>query len=388
MKTIGIVIPFYNTPMWGQTSLYTLCQSIEKYRNDYQIDIMVCDNTRHYTIRGKKKNFIKAVSEPEYFKQQGVKIFQTPDIAKGHGTTLNFAARYFHYCDYVLCWETDIACFNDDWFETLLSYLEDGSWMAGYELVHHIQGKDNNDWYVMPNPGIYRSDVLLRLDAEVLKNKSQTVYYGENYSQSMTLYDIRSDKPSNIMKHDTVCINDIGVFSERRGFPEVSDLCPDAKGNFIRTIPMWYENGQWLFYRMLREGGTYKVIPCEDFYSNFNGQEAREKTEFLGGKFVHYWAGTRSWDFLTHPEANLSQINYVRPKIEKEMAIWRLLVPEEIRKHVPEVFNMDRNDHEEIEGLKHIDTVKMGNPIHHEIARETAAWFKSEFIDTDYGNLL
>jgi hypothetical protein len=317
----------------------------------------------------------------------GVKIFQTPDIAKGHGASLNFAARYFHYCDYLICWETDMIC-HSDWFETLLSYMEGDVWMAGYEHIHRIHGKDHRDWYVMPNPGIYRVADLLRIDSEVLMNQNRLARFGENYSEETFTPDIRQGHVAlEFLKKDIACMNDLGVFTERRGFAETSDLCPDGKGSFMRPTPLWYENGQWAFYYMQREGALFRILQCKDFYRDYNGDIAREKTVFENGKFTHYWAGTRSWDFLTHKERNLSQINYVRPKIELEVALWKEVVPDEIRTIVPEVFNMDRSDEQDFNNLAYIDTTKMGEPYHQQIARETAEWFKSEFIETNYNVL-
>lgn len=375
MKTIGIIIPFYNTPIWGQTSLYTLCKTLEKHRDDYHIDIIVTDNTLPYTSRGKKRNFIKALSEPEYFREQGVKFFQPPEIQKYHGTSLNFAVRYFHYCDYLICWETDIIACSEDWLDTVLSYMEDNSvWMTGYENIHFNLDRDSRDWYIMPNPGIYRQADLLKMDAEILKNKDRTAYFGENYS-------LTEQCPVEYM-------NDVGVFSEKRGFKDVHALCPDGKGRFVRPSALYYENGHWLFYRMLREGRNAKAFKYEDFYEILNNENVRSRTEFEDGKFVHYWGGTRSWDFLTHQEANLSQINYVKPKIELEVSLWRMLVPEEIRAMVPKVFRWDRDDIYELDNLRYIDMHKLGNDSHHILARETANWFKTEFLDKNYDNLL
>ena len=376
MKTIGIIVPFYNTPMWGQTSLYTLCQSLKRYRKDYHIDIIVSDNSLPYTSKGKKRNFIRALSDVDYFREQGVKFFQLPETNKFHGTCLNFAVRYFHYCDYLLCWETDIVCHSDDWLDSVLSYMEDETvYMAGYENIHFDQGRDSRDWYIMPNPGIYRQNVLLEMDKAIIRNKDQTAYYGENYS----LTDQCELNPY---------MNDVGVFSERRGFKEPHELCPDGKGMFIREHSLWYENGQWLFYHMLREGRNAKAFKSEDFYKEHNGEKVRDKTTFEDSKFAHYWAGTRSWDFLTHQEANLSQINYVRPKIEFEMELWKASVPKDIREIVSRVFNQDRDDICEFNNLKYIDTNSLGADSHRALARDTAHWFKSEFMDKNYANLL
>ena len=104
--------------------------------------------------------------------------------------------------------------------------------------------------------------------------------------------------------------------------------------------------------------------------------------------FRHHWAGTRSWDFLIHEESNCSQINYVREKINIEIAAWKSIVPKHIRAIIPDVFNACRNDEFEYTNLRHIHDNNLGNPAKQALSLDIANWYKREFLDRNFMNLL
>ncbi len=372
-KSIGIVVPFYNTPMWLQTSIYGLVTTVHKFKDQYDIQILVVDNTDDVLYRSYKKETINALKlVPELTDK--VTIIKNPEKIRFHGTALDTAVRYFN-TDYLLCWETDIAIFNDNWLDWVMSHIEDHNvWMAGYEFLDYNNSRDNIVWYVMPNPGIYRMDILKEINKEVEDNSDVTHRYGNNYSFS---------------NNDTAN-HRYGVFSEKRGFKDIHPNCPDGKGMLARPNPYHYENGQWLFYRVMRDDRPfiYKVLQQYRHLENCNGETTPMYSEFGGGRFKHYWAGTRSWDFMTHPEANLSQINYVREKIKIEIEVWKQIVPEHIRKIVPEVYNSCRRDDWEYTNLRYIYDNKMGNVNSQALSLATANWYKKEFLDTNFQNLL
>jgi hypothetical protein len=382
-KSIGIVVPFYNTPMWVQTSIWGLVSTIEKFKDKYDIQILLVDNTADESYRSYKKETINAVKlVPEL--SDRVTIMKNPEGVRFHGTALDTAVRFFN-TDYLLCWETDIAIFSDDWLDWLIFNLEDPTtWMAGYELDTH--GKDVHIWYVMPNPGIYRMGLLKDIDTEVQNNLDFTHYYGDNYSTAKVM-----ESNANV---EVPFVREVGyrygVFSEKRGFKDTHPNCPDGKGNFVRQNPFHYENGQWLFYRMMRDSRNLKYVslPQNMLREPCNGEMTPMYSEFGGGLFKHYWAGTRSWDFMTHPEANLSQINYVREKIKIEIEVWKQIVPEHIRRIVPEVYNSCRRDDWEYTNLRYIYDNKMGNSASQALSLDIAEWYKREFLDTNFENLL
>lgn len=370
--SIGIVLPFFNTPMWIQTSLYGLLQTTEKYKDKYDIEVLVVDNAAQEGDRSLKKSYIDAVlNAPELADKVSV-ILNTEDIAF-HGTALDTAVRYFN-TDYLICWESDIAIYNDNWLDWMMTYVDDSTWMAGYEFTDYNNSRDTIVWYVMPNPGIYKLDILKSIDDEVVANKDFTYYYGENYGSSQILAPDYTP----------------GVFSERRGFKEVHPNCPDGQGKLARPSANYYENGQWLFYKMLRDHPTltYKVLDQHRHIERCNGELTPMYSAFGNNLFRHHWAGTRSWDFLTHPEANLSQINYIREKINIEINTWKTLVPLSVRKVIPEVFNSCRNDEVEYANLRYIYDNKLGNQKSQELSLDIANWYKREFLDRDFMNLL
>lgn len=372
-KSIGIVVPFFNTPMWIQTSLFGLITTVERYKDKYDIEILLVDNAPDEGWRSLKKSYIAAVKlVPELADK--VTILKNPEKLAFHGTSLDTAVRYFN-TDYLICWESDIAIFSDDWLDWLVSYIEtdESTWLAGYEFTDYYNSRNTIVWYVMPNPGIYKLSVLKSIDSEVINNTDFTYYFGSNYSNSKVL--IPEYRP--------------GVFSERRGFKEPHPNCPDGKNGLIRPTANYYENGQWLFYKTMRDypNLNYKCLPNSRKLEVCNGETTPMYSEFGGGKFKHYWAGTRSWDFLLHPEQNLSQINYIREKINIEINLWKQIVPERIRKIVPDVFNSCRNDEFELTNLKYIYDNKMGNIRNQELSLSIHDWYKNEFLSNNFSNL-
>ena len=370
--SIGIVVPFFNTPMWIQTSLYGLIQTTEKYKDKYDIEILVMDNAAQEGGRSLKKSYIDAVLNAPELADKVTTLLNTEDIAF-HGTALDTAVRYFN-TDYLICWESDIAIYNDNWLDWMMTYIDDGTWMAGYEFTDYSNSRDTIVWYVMPNPGIYKLDILKTIDNEVRANKDYTYYFGENYCSSQVV------TPNYAP----------GVFSERRGFKEPHPNCPDGKGKLARPHPEYYENGQWLFYKILRDYPelNYKVLDQHRQVEHCNGELTPMYSAFGDNLFRHHWAGTRSWDFLIHEESNCSQINYVREKINIEIAAWKSIVPKHIRAIIPDVFNACRNDEFEYTNLRHIHDNNLGNPAKQALSLDIANWYKREFLDRDFMNLL
>ncbi len=384
MKSIGIIVPFYNTPMWIQTSMWGLLNSIDSYKDKYDIQLLLVDNAADEGSRSLKKEFINAIKlAPEL--NDRVTIITNPEGIRFHGTTLDTAVRELN-TDYLLCWESDIAIYKEGWLDWIMSHIEDEkTWMAGYELLDYAGSADALIWYVMPNPAVYRMDILRELNSEVENNTDFTHYWGDNYSQSRVM-----ESESDLNPFVKEVGFRYGIFSERRGFPTTHNNCPDGKGKFARPHPYVYENGQWLFYRVMRDDRSfnYKTLQNHRQVENCNGQPAPMYSEFGDGLFRHFWAGTRSWDFLTHPEANTSQINYVREKINIEINTWKSIVPKNIRKIIPDVFNSCRNDDFEYANLRHIYDNKLGNKRSHELSLDIANWYKREFLDRDFMNLL
>ena len=378
MSKIGLVIPHYNTTMWTQISTYGAVVASQNSKHD--IDIIVINNADDYGNLSYKNHTISAITDVDYFNE--VTIINNPNVAKTHGTALDCAVRYFKDIDYLLCWESDIAIFDSRSIDWVIDYMDNNTWMAGYEIRDFNGNKNYKTWYIMPNPGIYRFDLLKEIDKQVTGNNDNLFYYGENYR------DVVEEKYRY----------KFGVFSEQRGFKQISDKCPDGIGKLARNYEtnnlyngFWgmYENGQWLFFKVMRDYS----LNSKSLYSNrllveYNGELAPSYTEFGDGLFKHYWAGTRSWDFLTHREDNLSQITYVNSKITTEMNLWKQIIPPNIRKCVRDIYNDCRNDEYELDNLMYIYNNKLGSEKSQRLSLDTANWYKREFLETDFGNLL
>ena len=215
MKSIGIVIPFYNTPMWIQSSMWGLLNSIETYKDKYDIQLLLIDNAADEGDRGNKKEFIDAIKlVPEL--NDRTTILKNPEGIRFHGTTLDTAVREFD-TDYLLCWESDIAIYDNSWLDWVMAHIEDEkTWMAGYELFDYTGSSDTHIWYLMPNPGVYKMDLLKEINSEVETNLDFTHYWGDNYSQSKVM-----ESNANV---EVPFVREVGfrygVFSEKRGFKE------------------------------------------------------------------------------------------------------------------------------------------------------------------------
>lgn len=380
-QSIGIVIPFYNTPMWGQTSLWSLIRGVERYRDRFDFEILVVDNASNFGPRSYKKPFINAL-RPIAEGSPNVRIIENQSKVPFHGTALDLAVQELK-TDLLLCWETDIMVTSDDWLDFLLDSLGD-SWMTGYEWRADDGSTGWLTWYAMPNPGLYRMDILKEIHAEVRANQSPVHYWGEGYAQSKIM-----QATSSFGSDDPDVIGfDYGVFSEKRGFAETHPDCPDGKGVFARPNQCCYENGQWVFYRMMRDHRklSHSFLPSTRKNDSINGVVYPQYSDF-DGHLRHYWAGTRSWDFFTHPERNWSQISYVRPKIETEISLWRETVPEEYRKLVPDVFRSCRRDNIEIDNLRFIALEESAPPHLRAESQATADWYREFMSETDYDSL-
>ena len=377
-EKIGIVIPFYNTPMWGQVAVWSLIQNIkdQKLSDRYDIRIIVIDNMDEEGPRSNKKITIRAISDVPEFKEF-VTVVKNPLRIKGHGMALDIGLKAMPDIDYLLCSETDIIV-KDDWLDWLMLHLDSKTWMAGFEFIAESGTRNVLSWYVMPNPGIYRADILRLIDEEVRNNKENMYYFGDAFTKTW------SPAPASD-------IDQYGAFSELRGFKQLSEHNPDGKGAHIRPTPGHYENGQWLFFRVLAEDSGYQFrgLDCKNEYAVYsNGVSARSQTVFGDGKIIHYWAGTRSYDFMTHPEMNQNQINYVRQKIDLEVNVWKQVVPFEIRKIVPEIYNECRNDKAEIENILFLYNEEGVSPQTKALSKEIADWYKLNFLDTDFMGIL
>ena len=343
----------------------------------HDVDIIIVDNASDTGDRSLKANTIDSIKSKHF---SNVTVVKNEHYIRTHGTALDLAVRSFgNEYDCLLCWESDISVFANDSVDWVASFLSSSDWMVGYDQRDFKGSKNYPTWYIMPNPGIYNLEILKEID-EIVRTTVQPFYFGQNYSKTKDIE----------LKYE------FGVFSEQRGFNEISDRCPDGIGNLAREFCVnsddvygLYENGQWLFFYMLRNSNmNYKSLYNNRVLKELNGELAPAYTEFGDGLFKHYWAGTRSWDFLTRTETNISQLNYIQHKITTEINLWKQLVPINIRKCVRDVYNSCRNDEYEVSNLRYVYDNKLGTRHSQKVSLDLSNWYKQEFLETDFGNLL
>ena len=368
--SIGIVVPFFNTPMWGQTSIYSLLTSLDtSFLSKYSVEVLVVDNVES---KFPQKCFVDAL---KIFNNEDIKIrfIDNPEMPKFHGTAL-----YIGVCelntDYLLCWETDIVALKSDWLDWLLSFFEDSNlWGVGTNYGIHDGYNDFNYHIPIPDPGIYRMSILKEINKECQDNKEPVFYYGKDYKEF-----VKEDLQSKW-----------GVFSERRGFKETHPNSPDGKeGKGIKYGAGGFLHGEWLAFRMLRDGRFHSTyIPQNVFMFE---EDFIKYTSYGGDRIRHYWFGSSKWQFLMGEELNWVQIKTMRLRIEEEIKIWKMIVPKEYRKKVIELFNKIRNDKFQINNIKHIYNNKLypEKPYIQELSLEISNWWKQEFLDTNFQNLL
>jgi hypothetical protein len=225
---------------------------------------------------------------------------------------------------HMFCAETDaMACQKNwlDWFHEQFKKVENCG-MAGF-FWHEGQ----NHYNINPSGTLYSVEMLARYHKECRENNEGMFWH------------------PNGNRHDTESgmdpsIKDVaGVFSETRG---IKNANPKQVEEIKQGVPQaaWFEPGAWLYYRSLGEYEHVRV-PCDHKYTKFGPVSSPEGT-YYGGvndtKYLHFWGGTRAYDFLKHP-VNDGFVSGGAPYwLEREDTIWKNNVPEKYRQIMPKVY--------------------------------------------------
>lgn len=309
MKKIAIAMAHGHTPKWLQVVLH----SLRRFHNEAQFDVYVaCTWPDHPSVKAAKETVLG----------DGVTFIDCKRRKHSHATALEEILELIWDRDYDLMFacETDCAAQRDGWLDWFYSFLKNDpkNGVAGF-----FWHEGNNHHNINPSGTLYRMDMLKQYHLEARANKSPIFWHP------------KGNKHDSDGGMDPTIKDVVGCFAETRGIehPNQEQLHCIEHG-----VPQasWWEPGQWLYVRSRPEWGESRV-PNDHIYAPVTFGTAPEGT-FYGSKqepqFIHYWGGTRAYDFLKHPVTCGFVKGGARWWIERENRIWRETVPEDIRKIV------------------------------------------------------
>lgn len=309
---IAIAMAHGHAAKWLQICL----TSLQMIKNDVEADIYIAATwPDHPTLR--------IITETDL--GRNIKIIPCTIRLHSHATGLDQILDYIsdkNY-DYMFTMETDCIAVKDNWLDWYLSFMENESiGMAGF-----FWAEGTNHFNINPSGTIYRMDMLLKYHKEVREN-NENMFWHPN-----------GNKHGNDGGMDPSIKDVAGVFSETRG---IKNPTPQQINVILKGVPQaaWYEPGAWLYCRSVGEYGGVSV-PFDHIYRMYGRHRAPEATYYgtkADIKFIHFWGGTRCYDFLKH-EVNDRFVSECAPLwMEREHDLWKEYVPEEYKRIIPSIY--------------------------------------------------
>lgn len=314
MKKIAIAMAHGHTPKWLQVVL----TSLKRYKNEVEFDVYVaCTWPGHPSV---KAAIYTSLGD-------GVTFIDCKVRKHSHATALEEILEHIwknEDYDFMFACETDCAAQRAGWLDWFHAFLKDDP-KAGIAGFFWHEGKNHHN--INPSATLYRLNMLRQYHTEARNNKSPIFWH------------------PNGNKHDSdggmdPTIKDVvGCFAETRGIENPNE---EQRHCIEWGVPQasWWEPGQWLYVRSRADGWGEARVPVDHIYANVSFGTAPEGT-YYGGKaepqFIHYWGGTRAYDFLKHPVTCGFVKGGARWWIEREDRIWRETVPESYRGIVHEI---------------------------------------------------
>lgn len=309
---VAIAFTHGHTAKWLQTCVHSLRINPNEVENDIYI---ACSWPGHPSI--------KAITETEL--GQGITTIDCVRRKHSHATGLEEILEYIwdKDYDYMFCTEADCRAMKPGWLDWFVNFLKDDpkKGIAGFfwhEGDHHYN--------INPSSTLYKMDMLKQYHKEARDNNSDIFYHP------------RGNRLGTDAGMDPSIKDVVGCFAETRG---IKDPTPAQLDVILKGVPQaaWFEPGAWLYARLQGEWGEVRV-PCDHVYMQYPGHTAPEGT-YYGGKadpyFLHYWGGTRAYDWKKHP-VNDNFVKSCAPAwIAREDRIWKETVPEEYRKIVSQL---------------------------------------------------
>lgn len=312
MKKVAVGFVHGHTPKWLQTFLYSL-------KNTYSsipFDIFIANSDPgHPSIKAILGNGLA----------DNVTIVDCTNRRHCHGTGLDNILGLLdpNEYEYFFTTETDCKVMQPDWLNWFYKFAKDNTKM-GAAGFYWSEGDHHNN--INPSATLYRVDMLKHYTKEVLGNKDNTFYHWQE------------NKPENHPDVNKFIETIHGAFSEHRGIKNPTPV----QDKYLREgVPFtgWFEPGQWLYCRMQGEWEETRV-PCDHVYMKVAHHDVPEGT-YYGGKanpqFIHYWGGTRAYDFLRGPMVDKFVQTCTNFWLEREDRIWKETVPEPYRQIVYDI---------------------------------------------------
>ena len=225
--------------------------------------------------------------------------------------------------EYMFCTETDCRAMKPGWLDWYIQQIESkpNVGMAGL-----FWKEGTNHYNINPSATLYRVDMLKKYHTEVTDNNEGVFWHP------------RGNKTDTDGGMDSNIKDVAGVFSETRG---IKDPTPAQKQQIEQGVPQasWFEPGSWLYYRSIGEY-EFVAVPNDHIYQQWGGGRAPEGT-YYGSKadpwLIHYWGGTRCYDWLKHPINDRFVLGCVQGWTIRENNVWKATVPEEYQQIVHEI---------------------------------------------------
>ncbi len=305
MPKVAIGMTHGHTPKWLQVILH----SLKTPSNEAETDIYVaCSWPEHPSIRAGSDCSLG----------EGVTFIPCSRRLHSHATGLEHILEHVwdKGYDYLFCCETDCAALKDGWLDWFVRHIEQDP-LAHIGLAGFFWDEQPNHYNINPSGTLYDMRMLKHYHTEVRENMSPIFWHPAGNK-----HDCDGGMDPSIKEV-------AGVFAETRGIEHPNEEQLEC---IRRGVPQasWWEPGAWLYVRSRGEWGEARV-PVDHVYT----EPGLPEGTYYGGKadpyFMHWWGGTRAYDFLKHPVTDNFVLTKSRGWLAREDRIWRSRVPEELR---------------------------------------------------------
>ena len=241
-----------------------------------------------------------------------IEVVKNDRASKWHGTALDYVVEYYD-CDYLFTMEPDVLVLSDDWLLWFMHQIGEEKEKPNFSVGHwHGEG------FINPSATLYRMQILKDSLSVFRANQDPNMYWGPEFSRS-----------ENILAHYDRFLEDVGPFSEKRGWPPGTKLKGSSPSGQMRG-PGWYEPAQQLHHFAEENNWDHVSVPCRH---DIHPDRAIPVGTFYGEDpdfyLVHLWGGTRALDLLKHLVSDPTVLNNMEFWLKREAEIWKQIVPKE-----------------------------------------------------------